>query len=232
MIALIPSRPLKHLVFDAAGHMALDEAVLLQSAPDTLVLRVYGWDGDACTFGYSQPYAAARAACDERGWKDIAPVRRATGGGIVFHDGDMTFSLVFPWDRLCAPETIYKNIHRGIHLALKVHGVANGLWSPERRPWGAAAACFSRPEKMDIVRPDGKKILGGALRKKGAKGLYQGSLRPEGLGLGPEALEAVVIGGVAREFGAHATMDISQEWRDAGRALEGRYRSPEWNERR
>ena len=200
--------------------MALDEAVLLGSPPDALILRVYEWEGEACTFGFSQTYADVKAACK----KGIEPVRRATGGGIVFHDGDITFSLVFPWDRTCAPETIYKNIHRGIHCALKARGTANGLWSPKEKPEGISAVCFARAEKADLVGADGRKILGGALRKKGAKGLYQGSLRL----LVPHE---VVIDGISREFGPPSLV-IRQEWREEAMRLEARYRSAEWNERR
>ncbi|MDD5303489.1 MAG: hypothetical protein PHS14_10300 [Elusimicrobia bacterium] len=210
----------RRLVLDAAGHMALDEAVLLESPPDALVLRVYEWKGEACTFGFSQPYAAAKAACRP----GIEPVRRATGGGIVFHDGDVTFSLVFPWDRTCAPETIYKNIHRGIHQALKARGTANGMWSPKIKTGGISTACFSRAEKADLVDADDKKILGGALRKKGVKGLYQGSLRVS-------VPQDVVIDGISREFG-RPSLEILPEWLAAGARLEARYRSAEWNERR
>jgi lipoate-protein ligase A len=212
--------------------MALDEAALLAAPAGASFLRFYRWTGPGCTFGYSQPHHAARTACDARGWKDVRPVRRATGGGIVFHDGDLTFSLVFPWDVTWAPESIYKNIHRGVHVALKAAGAATSLWSPARRPLGAAAACFTRAEPMDLVLDDGRKILGGALRKRGGKGLYQGSLRPEALPLPREALEAAVADGIAREFAAEPVPEIPAAWLDAARALEERYRSREWNERR
>jgi lipoate-protein ligase A len=223
---------LKAPVLDAPGHMGLDEAVLSEAAPDALFLRVYRWSGPGCTFGYSQPYRSARVACDARGWKDVLPVRRATGGGIVFHDGDVTFSLVFPWDRTWAPDAIYKNIHRGVHSALKAAGASTALWSPPRRPLGAAAACFSRAEPMDLVLSDGRKVLGGALRKRGGKGLYQGSLRPEALGLPPEAVAAALADGAAREFGRAPSTELPEAWLAAGRESADRYRSREWNERR
>jgi lipoate-protein ligase A len=208
------------LALDAAGHMALDEAVLLESPNDALVLRVYEWAGEACTFGFSQKYADAKAACK----KNIEPIRRATGGGIVHHDGDVTFSLVFPWDRTCAPEAIYKNIHRGLHQALKARGTANGMWSPRVKAQGIAASCFARAEKADLVDADDNKILGGALRKKNAKGLYQGSLRVK-------VPNDVILDGIAREFG-RPSVDLRPLWILKGRELEERYRSIEWNQRR
>ncbi len=212
--------------------MALDEAVLLSAPADGFFLRFYRWSGPGCTFGYSQPYRAAREACDARGWKSVQPVRRATGGGIVFHDGDVTFSLVFPWDRTWAPDAIYKNIHRGVHSALKAAGTATSLWSPVNRPLGAAAACFQRAEPMDLVVDDGRKVLGGALRKRGLKGLYQGSLRPEALGVTAAQAEAAVADGVAREFGRAPSQELPDGWREASAALSSRYASRDWNERR
>lgn len=198
--------------------MALDEAVLVESPAGALVLRVYDWEGEACTFGFSQKYADAKAACRP----GVAPVRRSTGGGIVHHDGDTTFSLVFPWDRSCAPEAIYKNIHRGVHQALKAAGIPASMATV--RQTGLAPACFSRPECADLVDAQGRKILGGALRKKGLKGLYQGSLR---LKVGSE----ILADAVRREFG-EPTLEPEGAWLEAGRALEAKYRSAEWNERR
>ena len=198
--------------------MALDEAVLLMSAPKALTLRVYSWRGEACTFGFSQKYADAKAACGP----GIEPVRRATGGGIVHHDGDTTFSLVFPWDRSCAPEAIYKNIHRGVHQALKAAGIAAAM-ATERRP-GLAASCFARPECADLVDREGRKILGGALRNRGAKGLYQGSLR---LTVGPE----VLVDAVRREFG-EPSLELDPAWLNEGVLIREKYLSADWNARR
>jgi len=206
------------LVLDGAAHMALDEAVLNESPADALVLRVYDWKGEGCTFGFSQKYAEVKALCKP----GVEPVRRATGGGVVFHDGDTTFSLVFPWDRTCAPEAIYKNIHRGIHQALKASGTVNGMAT--KRQEGVARDCFARAECADLVGADDRKILGGALRKKGLKGLYQGSLRLQ-------ASAELLIDGITREFGRPST-EILPSWLEAGKALEARYRSAEWNERR
>lgn len=227
--------------------MALDEAMLDAAAVGDVVLRIYNWSGLACTFGYSRPYAEVRAALDglihqhsaggalvdksRDAWEHVAPVRRATGGGIVYHDGDLTFSLVFPWDRTLAPDHVYKNIHRGVYLGLKERGVKSALWSPREKPCGASPACFARAEPMDLVDESGTKILGGALRKRGGKGLYQGSMRTGGLGVDLTTLEAAVLDGAAREFGS-ATTDVPDAWREQGRGLESRYRSTEWNQRR
>lgn len=223
---LIPS------VLDAAGHMALDEAVLRHSSINETVLRFYRWSGPGCTFGYSQKHSDVLAACRCRGLREVLPVRRATGGGIVFHDGDITFSLVFGWDRLRAPREVYRRIHGGICAALKASGLPVRLWSPAAPPAGIAESCFVRAEPLDLVDADGRKILGGALRKKALKGLYQGSLRPESLGRNSAALRACIEDGLAREFGSSLTTQLRPAWLAAGRGLQALYRSPGWNERR
>ncbi len=212
--------------------MALDEAALLGEALDAAIFRVYRWIGPACTFGYGQPWRAARAACDSRGWTQVSPVRRATGGGIVFHDGDLTFSLVFSWERLQTPEAIYARVHRAAASGLARAGARASLHAPNSRPLGAAAACFSRAEPMDLVAEDGRKVLGGALRKRGARGLYQGSLRLEPLGIEPEAAAESLRESVRAEFGGAGPEAFDESRLAAGRRLEPRYRSREWNERR
>ncbi|MDE2490944.1 MAG: hypothetical protein KGM24_08850, partial [Elusimicrobia bacterium] len=97
---------------------------------------------------------------------------------------------------------------------------------------GAAAACFARAEPLDLVAADGSKLLGGALRKRDGKGLYQGSLRPEGLGLPAETLADAVLAGAALGLGREPLREIAPEWAALGRGLEARYRSDAWNKRR
>jgi lipoate-protein ligase A len=150
------------MALNAAQHMALDEAILVGSRPQEVVLRFYSWAGPAVSFGYSQTFVAVREAARARGLSGAPLVRRATGGGVVFHDGDLTFSVVFPWERLSAACMIYKNIHRGIHLGLKTAGVASRLWSGRPAEGGLEKLCFTAPESMDLVAEDGRKALGGA----------------------------------------------------------------------
>jgi len=101
---------------DAAFNMALDEA-LLESMPrlQKPVLRFYGWTEPAATFGYFQKYTDVAQATLLR-----PLVRRPTGGGIVPHDADWTYSAVFPpgheWHSLKAEES-YRRIHDWLRLA-------------------------------------------------------------------------------------------------------------------
>src|SRR5688500_19908477 len=76
----------------ASWNMALDEALLEQSsAIGGPILRLYGWAERAATFGYSQRYREVAE------WTALRPlIRRPTGGGLVPHDADWTYSLVFP----------------------------------------------------------------------------------------------------------------------------------------
>jgi lipoate-protein ligase A len=205
--------------------MALDEAALTHAPEGAAVLRFFRWAGPALTFGYSQSWAMAWAAAQSKCIPESQVVRRATGGGIVFHDGDITFSLVFPWPRLSAPGDIYAKIHCGALAGLKAVGLSAALWTGKAP--GRQTACFSGPETSDLVDGRGRKLLGGALRRRLGRGLYQGSLRAAGR----EGLEAAMGDGLSREWGP-LTSGVEGSWLAAAEALSVKYASDSWNRRR
>jgi lipoyl(octanoyl) transferase len=109
-----------------AFNMALDEALLeAVSRLGRPVLRFYGWTEPAATFGYFQKYAEV-----ERATRLRPLIRRPTGGGIVPHDADWTYSLMFPpgheWHSLKA-ETSYRRTHEWIQRAFAKLNVTTEL---------------------------------------------------------------------------------------------------------
>lgn len=154
----------------AAFNMAVDEA-LLESA-DAPLLRFYRWRQPSLSFGYFGPYAEVAAQSSHR---EI--VRRWTGGGIVPHGDDLTYSVIIPaTDPLFAHSSleIYAKLHESIRLALQANGIEATLA-------GSAApkiseACFANAVRADVLI-DGQKIAGAAHRRMRAGLLHQGSIQ-------------------------------------------------------
>lgn len=164
---------------DPALNMALDEA-LLEAGPrfGQPVLRCYGWTAPAATFGYFQKYGAVAAATVLR-----PLIRRPTGGGLVPHDADWTYSLVFPpghsWYELRAEES-YRSAHEWIRAAFARLGVTAELAACCQK--AQPGQCFVGHEKFDLLW-QGRKIAGAAQRRNRSGLLIQGSVQPPPLGL-------------------------------------------------
>jgi len=176
-------------------NMALDEA-LLQLAP-TLgapVVRFYGWTEPAATFGYSQHYAGVAALTSLR-----PLIRRPTGGGLVPHDSDWTYSMVFPagsaWHQSKAVES-YARVHAWIRDAFATIGVPATLAAEKRKE--APGQCFVGAEKDDVLW-HGRKIAGAAQRRTKAGLLIQGSVQPPPLKLNRQQWQKAMISRVAHE---------------------------------
>lgn len=165
----------------AAFNMALDEALpVLASQFGKPVLRFYCWTEPAATFGYFQKYSEVEQATPLR-----PLIRRSTGGGIVPHDADWTYSFAVPpnheWYSLAAIES-YHQIHAWIQSAfarLKIETeIASCCRKPkvENRNAEIPAACFIGYEKFDLLW-HGKKIAGAAQRRSKSGLLVQGSVQ-------------------------------------------------------
>ena len=172
---------------DAAAHsaamnMAIDEALLEYATVPSI--RFYRWHSPALSFGYFGKFAHVACYASER---DL--VRRWTGGGIVFHGDDLTYSIVIPANDNAFSESsmsIYEKVHRVLCDAVGANGkravVAGG-----GNPGSAADAirvafsaggynCFANPVRADVI-VDGRKIAGAAQRRTCRGLLQQGSIQ-------------------------------------------------------
>ncbi len=158
---------------DFAYNMACDEA-LLEAAPSQArpVLRFYSWTEAAASFGYFQKYAEVEQMTLLR-----PLVRRPTGGGLVPHDVDWTYSLAFPptdsWYALKAVES-YQRVHEWIQSAFLKLGVPTELAPCCRK--ALPGQCFVGHEKFDVLW-QGRKIAGAAQRRTRNGLLIQGSVQ-------------------------------------------------------
>jgi len=180
-----------------AFNMALDEALLeAMSRLQKPVLRFYGWTESAATFGYFQKYAEV-----ERMTLLRPLVRRPTGGGIVPHDKDWTYSLVFPpnreWHLLKAEES-YRRVHEWIRSVFAKLNVVAELAPACKK--SALGECFAGHVKFDLLWK-GKKIAGAAQRRNKLGLLIQGSVQPPPISLARQDWQSAMCEVARREFG-------------------------------
>lgn len=169
----------------AAMNMAIDEALLEHATVASI--RFYRWRAPALSFGYFGKFSEVAIYERER---DL--VRRWTGGGIVLHGDDLTYSIVVPASDSVFAEssmTIYEKIHRALANALNGIGkhavVAGGVDSRSRRVelahtrtgiTDAGYSCFANPVRADVML-NGRKIAGAAQRRTRCGLLQQGSIQ-------------------------------------------------------
>ncbi len=155
----------------AAFNMAVDQALLeTTSVP---VLRVYHWEQPSISIGYSHELTALRASLP-----DWPIVRRWTGGGVVWHHQDSTYSLTVPMSDPWAqtrPVESYRQIHGALAQCLNEagHGPCRLAGEEDRKE---GALCFEAPALFDIVRGTAK-IAGAGQRRSRLGLLHQGSVK-------------------------------------------------------
>jgi len=170
---------------EPAFNMALDEALLeAVGGLGRPVLRFYSWSQPAASFGYFQKYAEV-----ERMTLLRPLVRRPTAGGLVPHDADWTYSLMFPpqhhWYSLRATES-YRLVHLWVQAAFAKLKVATELAPCCRK--AEPGQCFAGYEMADVLW-NGRKIAGAAQRRNRNGLLIQGSVQPPPLGMNREVWE-------------------------------------------
>ena len=158
---------------ESAWNMAVDEALLESIAQiNSPVVRFYGWSEPAATFGYFQHYA------DIAAWTNLRPlIRRPTGGGLVPHDNDWTYSVIIPpsdpWYELRATQS-YQRLHEWVASALQKAGINAALAAAANKE--IPGQCFAGAEQHDVL-VNGRKIAGAAQRRAREGLLIQGSIQ-------------------------------------------------------
>ena len=131
------------------------------------MLRFYTWQQPAVSYGYFQKFPAQFV-----GQYEI--VRRPTGGGLVYHVNDTTYTVVIPpghaLDRLSTHDA-YQASHRAVAAALAAQ---TELARQAAAPRGQYE-CFQNPVTGDVVAGN-QKLAGGAQRRGRGGMLHQGSI--------------------------------------------------------
>ena len=154
--------------------MAVDE--WLMEISEVPVLRVYGWQGEWGSLGYFGELARAKEAFSGLQW-----VRRCTGGGVVDHRNDWTYSLVVPEKFEVArwkSGQSYRAIHEVLAEVLAMESRDKTLLAGANSTSGGV--CFEHPVEFDVIGSAGEKIAGAAQRRCKQGLLHQGSIAGKG----------------------------------------------------
>lgn len=180
----------------AAMNMAVDEAILaVQKEQANPTLRFYGWTQPAFSFGYFQDIASEVdiEGCHADG---IELVKRMTGGGIVVHGWELTYTLVLPRRAgEMGVSEVYQRIGQSLVKAFQKLDVpaqcyAVGADSPSavrnptyraespgaignRTDRAEANICLTNPAEYDVMCKE-KKLAGVSVRRNRDGILFQG----------------------------------------------------------
>ncbi|MCK6489443.1 MAG: hypothetical protein L6R48_14145 [Planctomycetes bacterium] len=236
-------RLLAPLAAPGATQMSLDEALLETAEVPTL--RFYSWQPAAVSLGCFQDHAAIAPALPA----GMAVVRRITGGGAIWHQHEVTYSLVGTLGRDGLPQRtaeLYPLVHRAVLAELERRGARLAVQPATvgDRRYRAEPRCFASPAADDLVAPGAGKALGSAARARGARVLLHGSLKTASnpwdgavvasCGLDPEQARAALAAGICAALGWEPRPgELTAAEQDRAALLERvRYGSPDWVERR
>jgi lipoate-protein ligase A len=174
--------------------MAVDEYLFrgLTEEPRTVV-RFYSWARPAASLGYSQVVARVLnlESCRRNG---VEVVRRMTGGKLVLHWREVTYSVVSSDSETFSPTLAesYRLISAALVRGLEKMGLEARLAGPPPPSYRKGnMPCFAYPAR-DEIEVGGRKIVGSAQKRAAGRFLQHGSLP---LGDDEGLLERVSLGG-------------------------------------
>ena len=188
---------------DGSWNMAVDESLLDSFAEaDRCCWRFYRWNEPTLSLGYFQSSEDRQQHPSSL----VCPiVRRASGGGAIVHDVELTYSFVAPagscWSQ--HPHQLYELIHSLLVDVLGELGMKGaslfshtGGTASEQKPF----LCFQRRFSGDVIYGEAK-IAGSAQRRRRRAVLQHGSVLLASSSAAPE------LPGICELTGCELTFD-------------------------
>ncbi|MBC2606990.1 lipoate--protein ligase family protein [Pelagicoccus albus] len=219
----------------AAQHMAFDSLLLQRYQPaDAIRFRHYEWVRNAYTFGLSQRYSYITSEVSDH---SAEIVRRPTGGGLVDHTADWTYTLVIPSSHPFSkgqPVDSYRDVHQCMIDALALQGVEAefNLTPPSQ---STPSVCFNKAELYDVVLTNLPSKVAGAAQKRSKAGyMLQGSIwKPLASRVDWEQFATDFTASLAKLLNAEIEYVSSPSWNpEEEDALADQFDSENWNQRR
>lgn len=161
-------------------NMASDYWLFHKSISSSPIFRHYGWVQPEITFGYGQDWNWVK---NQEMGESKKFTRRPTGGGIVKHGKDWTYTLILPSGHpsfFIPALDLYEKIHESIGLVLAKQGYETKLMPcplRDQRKKGIPGNCFLEPVGRDLMTANGLNKLAGAAMKRTKIGiLIQGTI--------------------------------------------------------
>lgn len=156
-------------------NMAVDEAILEHAASGGgCTLRLYRWSEPTLSLGYFQAYGDRLR---HEASRNCPVVRRASGGGAILHDVEITYCLVVPRGHSLAdqPTSLYHAVHACVIEVFGCLGTPLRLWGENAEAEHRPFLCFQRRSPGDIVSGP-IKVVGSAQRRRRGAVLQHGSI--------------------------------------------------------
>ncbi len=161
-------------------NMAIDEALFnyVQKNKELSILRFYRWEKPTLSIGYHQKVREV-ANIDFLREKGIELIRRITGGKVVLHDDEVTYSFSSSASFLAENKSVIESFHlisSALIEGLKILRIYARLSSRKYEGlYKTNLPCFSYPTGNEIV-VNGRKLIGSAQKRTKDALLQHGSV--------------------------------------------------------
>lgn len=162
----------------AYDNMQIDLNILTKAIENNLqpTVRVYSWHPHAVSIGRHQELSSIDL--DYCKQQNIDIVARPTGGRAVYHQGDITYSIVINSKLLNNGESVassYKEISGALIIAMAHLGIEGVYIAQSKEAYTKSNACMAISTGADLEY-NGKKIAGSAQYRKAGYILQHGSI--------------------------------------------------------